>query len=69
MKTNEPQADTNTLLAAGANVSPRNEAHGLEGFGSGSNVRPASWCAGLTHTICSRVALKLWSLKLITPQV
>ena len=36
------------MLAAGANVSPRNEAHGLEGFGSGSNVRPASWCAGLT---------------------
>lgn len=48
MKTEKPQAETNTLLAAGANVSPRNEAHGLEGFGSVSNVRPESWCDVLT---------------------
>ena len=39
---------TKLVLAAGANVSPRNEAHGLEGFGSGSHARPESWCAGLT---------------------
>jgi len=52
METNtNPQADINILLAAGANVSPRNEAHGLEGFGSGSHVRPASWCAGLINFI------------------
>jgi len=43
----EPGNNANTVLAAGANVSPRNEAHGLEGFGSGSDVRPESWCAGL----------------------
>lgn len=51
MKTDKPQASLNTLLAAGANVSPRNEAHGLEGFGSGWDVRPESWCAGLS--ICN----------------
>lgn len=47
----EPANSRNTMLAAGANVSPRNEAHGLEGFGSGANVRPASWCAGLTKVL------------------
>lgn len=39
------------MLAAGAKVSPRNEAHGLAGFGSGSDARPASWCAGLINFV------------------
>jgi hypothetical protein len=50
-----PQADINTMLAAGANVSPRNEAHGLEGFGSGSNVRPASGCDGLINFVLPKI--------------
>lgn len=48
MKTDKPQASLNTLLAAGENVSPRNEAHELEGFGRAVNVRPESWCDGLS---------------------
>jgi hypothetical protein len=45
----EPQAGINIMLADGANVSPRNEAHGLAGFGSGLHARPESWCAGLIN--------------------
>ncbi|MFM7429632.1 MAG: hypothetical protein ACKO1F_07000 [Flammeovirgaceae bacterium] len=42
--TDSPSHCANMVLAAGANVSTRNEAHGLEGFGSESVVRPTSWC-------------------------
>jgi len=58
-----PQHGINTMLAAGANVSPRNEAHGLEGFGHAMNVRPESWCAGLTH-FCARVVSFMILVKL-----
>lgn len=48
MKTNtEPGHCTSILLCAGANDSNLYEAHGLAGFGSGSDARPASWCAVL----------------------
>lgn len=48
-ETTNPPNVLNTMLAAGANVSALNEAHGLEGFDSGAHVRPESWCAGLSR--------------------
>lgn len=56
--TTNPQADINTMLAAGANVSALNEAHELEGFGSGSDVRPESWCAVLIQLRFKRFTRK-----------
>jgi len=46
-----PASSINTLLCAGANDSNLHEAHGLEGFGSGSDSRPSSWCAVLIKFI------------------
>lgn len=47
----EPLHCTSTLLGDVRNDSTLHEAHGLAGFGSGSDVRPASWCAGLINFI------------------
>ena len=60
----------NLVLAAGANVSTRNEAHGLEGFGGVSHVRPASWCAGLiSQTAILFISSLLTSIVLIVVQL
>jgi hypothetical protein len=44
MITDSPSHCANMVLAAGANVSPRYEAHGLVSFGRTWNARLASWC-------------------------
>ena len=66
----EPLHCTSTLLGDVRNDSTLHEAHGLEGFGRGSDVRPTSWCAGLrSQSIILFISSLLTSIVLIVVQL